>query len=311
MAQENQAPVKNSASGAAQRLLDPAVLSGLANLELIARTLVEGVLIGLHRSPKFGFSQEFAEYRAYNEGDDLRYVDWNVYARTGRTYVKRFKGETSSHLMILMDCSASMGYGSDRASVSKLQYAKYLAASLAYLASQQKDAIGLIQFDESLREYRKPSSRPGQLHSIMHAIDAAQVQGGTEFSVPADQMAAIGAKRGMVAVISDFYTDTESLLQAVRPLGIQGQDLMLFQILDPQELAPEIRSSTLYEDAETGDAIEVSPDYMSQEYPARIQAHIDAIRDTAAAMQADHVLLNSAKPLDEGLRQYIQFRQRR
>ncbi len=301
----------NSHQKATNRLLDPALLMSLSSLELVARMVVDGVLMGLHRSPRFGFSQEFAEYSPYNEGDDLRYVDWNVYSRTGRTYIKRFKGETSAPLMLLMDSSASMGYQSERAAVSKLGYGKFLAASLAYLASKQMDAIGLIQFDDALRTYRKPSSASGQLHAVLHAIDAAQVQGGTVFDVPMKQMMAIGAKRGMVAIISDFYTDTEKLLEAVRPLSIQGQDLVLFHVLDPQEIAPKINSSTLYEDAETGSAVEVSPDYMEQHYPQRIAEHINKIKETAAAMNAHHVLLDSSEPLDKALRQYLQFRQRR
>lgn len=309
MVQEHQ--TQSSPKQTPLRLLDPQILSGLSNLEILARTVVDGVLIGLHRSPHFGFSQEFAEYRAYNEGDDLRYVDWNVYARSGRTYIKRFKGETSAHLMLLMDISASMGYQSKEAAVSKLTYAKYLAACLAYLSSQQKDAVGLIQFDDELRHYLKPSSRAGQFQSVLHAVDAAEVNGGTEFSVPADQMSAIKAKRGMVAVISDFYTDPERLINAIQPLSIQGQDLALFQIMDPHELAPNIKYSTLYEDAETGAAVEVSPDYMSTAYPEKIAAHIASIKDAAAAVNADHIVLNSAEPLDEGLRRYLQFRQRR
>lgn len=301
----------SASKGAPVRLLDPAVLNGLANMELVAKTVVDGVLMGLHRSPNFGFSQEFAEYRAYNEGDDTRYIDWNVYARTGKTYLKRFKGETSAHLMLLMDTSASMGYQSKKAAISKLQYAKYLAASLAYLASRQMDAVGLIQFDEQLKEYRKPSTRTGHLQSVMHAIDAAEVSGGTEFSVPAEQMSKIGAKRGMVAVISDFYSDASSLLDAVRPLGIQGQDVALFHVLDPQEIAPDINNSTLFEDAESGAAVEVSPDFMADVYPEKIAAHIASVKDTCAAINADHVFLDTSQPLDEALRRYLTFRQRR
>lgn len=303
-------PIANT-KGAPVRLLNPAVLNGLANIELVARTVVDGVLLGLHRSPNFGFSQEFAEYRAYNPGDDTRYVDWNVYARSGKMYLKRFKGETSAHLMLLMDTSASMGYQSKRADVSKLQYAKYLAASLAYLASRQMDAVGIIRFDDHLREYRKPSTRTGHLQSVMHAIDAAEVSGGTEFSVPTEQMSKMGAKRGMVAVVSDFYSDAESLLEAVRPLSIQGQDVALFHVLDPQEIAPDIKNSTLFEDAESGAAVEVSPEFMAQVYPEKIAAHIASVKDTCAVINADHILLDTSQPLDDALRRYLQFRQRR
>ena len=154
------------------RLLTPETLAGLANLELVARTAVEGFLIGLHRSPHFGFSQEFAEYRAYAEGDDPRFVDWNVYARTERTYIRRYEGETNTRLMILLDASASMGYSSGK--VSKLQYGKFLAAALAYLAARQHDPVGL----DRVRRRRsastvRPSSRAGSLQGVLHAIDRA------------------------------------------------------------------------------------------------------------------------------------------
>ena len=144
----------------------------MSNLDLVARAAVHGFLNGLHRSPTFGFSQEFAEYRAYSEGDDPRFVDWNVYARTERTYIKRYLGETNTHLVILLDASASMAYTSG--GVSKLQYAKFLAATLAYLAARQHDAVGLIIFDEQVRDHRPPSSRIGRLQTVLHAIDRAQ-----------------------------------------------------------------------------------------------------------------------------------------
>src|SRR4029453_1507994 len=148
-------------STALNRLLSPTTLAGLANLELVARTAVEGFLTGLHRSPHYGFSQEFKEYRAYVEGDDPRFVDWNVYARTERTYVRRFEGETNTRLMLLLDASASMGYTST--TVTKLQYAKFLAAALAYLAARQHDPVGLIVFDEEVRQFRPATRRAGRL----------------------------------------------------------------------------------------------------------------------------------------------------
>src|SRR5437764_2767099 len=151
-----------------QRFLDPAVLASISSLDLVAKTVVDGFVAGLHRSPTFGFSQEFAEYRQYVEGDDLRHVDWNVFARTERIYLKRFKGETNSQLLILLDASASMTYGSGN--ITKLDYARFMAASLAYLSSQQRDASGLIVFDEEIKSYVPPSTRPGQLMRLLHAI---------------------------------------------------------------------------------------------------------------------------------------------
>ena len=166
-----------SSPQALNRLLPPTTLAGLANLELVARTAVEGFLTGLHRSPHYGFSQEFKEYRAYVEGDDPRFVDWNVYARTERTYIRRYEGETNTRLMILLDASASMGYSSG--GVSKLQYGKFLAAALAYLAARQHDPVGLIVFDEKVRQFRPATSRAGSLQSMIHTIDAVTAGGGT------------------------------------------------------------------------------------------------------------------------------------
>jgi uncharacterized protein (DUF58 family) len=290
------------------RFLDPAVLAGLANLELTARAAVEGFLVGLHRSPLFGFSQEFAEYRPYAEGDDPRFVDWNVYARTDRTVIKRFLGETNSHLIILLDASASMGVGEP---VTKLRYGQFLAASLAYLASRQHDAVGTMIFDEEVRDYRPPSGRMGKLQGVLHAIDRARPARGTDLAKPFIRFRQHVTRRGLVAVISDFYCDPEEMLAGVRPLAFKGHDVILFQVLAPAELTPSFRDSTLLEDVETGAAVEVSPRFMAADYPQRIQAHVRAMADAAAGAGADHVLLNTAEPLDQPLRRYLLFRQRR
>jgi len=296
--------------GASMRdLLKPEVLAGLSNLDLIARAVVEGLMTGMHRSPFFGFSQEFAEYRAYSEGDDPRFVDWNVYARTDRTYIKRYIGETNTRLEILFDASASMGFGSG--AVSKLQYAKFLAATLAYLAGRQHDAVGLIVFDEQVREHRPPSSRPGHLQSVLHAIDRATPGTGTELEVPFERFREYQKGRGLVAVISDFYSDPEAVLRGVQPLAYQGQDVILFQLLDPQELRPELKESALMEDMETGETMEVSPLFMSARYRERISEHVDALEKAAMGAGADHMLVDISRPLDEALRNYILFRQRR
>lgn len=290
-------------------MLRPEVLAGLSNLDLVARAVVEGFLTGLHRSPWFGFSQEFAEYRAYNEGDDPRFVDWNVYARTERTYVKRYVGETNTHLALLLDASASMGFGSG--GVTKLQYGKYLAATLAYLASRQHDAVGLIIFDDEVREYRAPSTRTGQLQFILHAIDRAEPGTGTDLKAPFERFHEFRTGRGLVAVISDFYCDPEALLKGVQPLAYQGQDVVLFQLLDPEELEPKMKESALLEDMETGETMEVSPIYMRSDYRERIREHVEALKTSAMRAGADHVLVNIAEPLDAALRSYLLFRQRR
>lgn len=293
----------------ARDLLRPEVLAGLKNLDLVARSVVEGVMIGLHRSPMFGFSQEFAEYRMYNEGDDPRFIDWNVYARTDRTYIKRFLGDTNSHLMILLDASASMGFGGPP--ITKLRYAQFLAASLAFLAARQHDAVGCMIFDEEVRDYREPSTRAGKMQGVLHCLDAATASTGTKFDKPFDKFREQVNRRGLVAVISDFYCDIDSLLSGVTPLAWQGQDVVLFQVLDTRELDPEFRTNVLLEDLETGEAVEVDPAFMREHYPKRIRAHVDDLQKAAAGIGADHVLVNTSDPLDRALRDYLLFRQRR
>lgn len=291
------------------RLLNPAVLASMSNLELVAKAVVEGFVIGLHRSPKFGFSQEFVEYRHYTEGDDPRYIDWNVYARTDRTVIKRFLGETNSHLMLLLDTSASMGFGSG--GTSKLQYGKYLGASLAYLSSRQHDAVGVMLFDDNVIEYRPPASKPGSLQGVIHTLDAAEATLGTDINKPMQRFREHVKRRGLVAVISDFYCDAGELLENIRPLALNGQDVIMFHLLDKDELDPDIKQSTLYEDMETGQAIEVEPTYMKNAYREKIRKHIKSIEEAANGIRADHVLLNTAEPLDRALHNYLTFREKR
>lgn len=290
-------------------LLKPETLAGLANLDLVARAVVTGFLTGMHRSPFFGFSNEFAEYRAYSEGDDPRFVDWNVFARTERTYIKRYIGETNTRLVILLDSSASMGFGTG--AVTKLQYGKFLAATLAYLAARQHDAVGLIVFDDQVREHRPASSRAGRLSGVLHAIDRTMPGTGTDLNIPFERFREIERGRGLVAVISDFYCDPDALLKSVQPLAYQGQDVILFQLLDPQELTPTLKESALLEDMETGETMEVSPIYMSSLYRQRIDAHVESIKTAAARAGADFKLVNITQPLDDVLRSYLMFRQRR
>ncbi len=301
------AAVAASAPGTVRDLLKPEVLASLSNLELVARAAVHGFLNGLHRSPLFGFSQEFAEYRAYAEGDDPRFVDWNVYARTGRTYIKRYLGETNTRLVILLDASASMGYGSGP--VTKLHYARMLAATLAYLASRQHDAVGLIVFDEQVREHRPPSSRIGKLSGVLHAIDRAEPGVGTDLRVPFETFRQFEKGRGLVVVISDFYCVPEAMIKGVQPLAYQGQDVVLFQLLDPQELKPELRESAMMEDMETGESLEVSPIFMRSRYRERIREHIEELENCAAGAGIDHELVNIADSLEGALRNYLLFRQ--
>lgn len=292
-----------------QRFLDPAVLMGLASLDLVARTVVDGFIAGLHRSPDFGFSQEFAEYRAYSPGDDLRHIDWNVFARSGRLYLKRFRGETNTQITILLDSSASMGFASGP--VSKLDYARFLASSLAYIANRQRDAAGLIVFDEEVRDYVAPSTRQGQLARILHAVSRVSAGRSTAFHAPFLHFQQALSRRGIAVVISDFYDDPAAIVRAVEPLRFRGNDLVLFHVLDQRELDPDLHSPVLLRDMETGSALEVAPDYANREYRKRIGAHIDDLRSRARASGAEYFLLTTDRPLDAALREYIAVRQGR
>ncbi len=292
-----------------QQLLDPAILQRLADIELVAKTVVDGFLHGGHRSPQFGFSQEFAEYRAYNEGDDPRFIDWNVLSRTDRVYVKRFLGETNTQLMILLDCSASMGYASG--STSKLDYARFLAAALAYLCTCQHDAVGLILFDEKVREARPAQYRPRHLQSILHVLEHAEPATGTDLEVPLQALTRLLRRRGLVAMISDFFADPKQVVESLRTVAHQGKDIVFFHVLDPAELNPDLRSAALMEDMETGEEMEVSSEFARRVYPGLMQDHIDALRNRVIGEGADYVLLNTAQPLDLALREYLLFRLRR
>src|SRR5438094_1058584 len=200
-----------------QRFLDPATLASIDGLDLIAKTVVDGFVAGLHRSPDFGFSQEFAEYRAYSPGDDLRHVDWNVFARTERAYLKRYRGETNSLLTVLLDASNSMQYTSH--AVSKMDYARYIAASLFYLAiHSQRDAAGLVVFDDDVRNYIRPSTRQGQLARLLSGLELAEPRARTNFAKPIDNLRQFLRRRGMVLIVSDFFGDPEHIVRTVEPL---------------------------------------------------------------------------------------------
>jgi len=291
-----------------QRFLDPNVLAGIASLDLVAKTVVDGFVAGLHRSPDFGFSQEFAEYRAYTPGDDLRHVDWNLFARTERCYLKRYRGETNSQLTVLLDASNSMQYTSGPP--RKMDYARYIAASLFYLAiHNQRDAAGLIVFDNEVREYIKPSTRPGQLVRLFAGLDQAEPRASTSFTEPLKHLQTYRHRRGIAIVISDFYEEPETIVRTIAQLRFHGNDVVLFHILDPQEVLPVLNGSAILVDLETNRKIEVVPEYTKTTYRAKVDAHIEQLRSRARGAGMDYQLLVTNQPLDNALREYLSLRQ--
>jgi uncharacterized protein (DUF58 family) len=290
-----------------QRFIDPKVLAGISGLDLIAKTVVDGFIAGLHRSPNFGFSQEFAEYRAYTPGDDLRHIDWNVYARTERAYLKRYRGETNTLLTVLLDASASMKYSSH--AVSKSDYARYAAAALFYLTTQvQRDAAGLIVFDDEIRDYIRPSNRQGQFHRLLSGLEHAEPQARTDIGKALDHFQEVLRRRGVVIVISDFYEPAGNIVKTLEPLRFRGNEVLLFHVLDPSEIRPRLAGPTTLVEMETQESLEVSAEYARVEYAQKIDAHIEALRDGARGSGMDYHLLATDRPLDEALREYLAIR---
>jgi uncharacterized protein (DUF58 family) len=291
------------------RFLDPAVLAEISSLDLIARTVVEGFIAGLHRSPDFGFSQEFAEYRAYTPGDDLRHVDWNVFARTEKAYLKRYRGETNTEVMVLLDASASMGFSSG--AVRKFDYSKFLAAALVYLAHLQRDSTGLIVFHDDVANFIRPSGRQGQLMRLLHGIDRARLGKRTDFRRPFFELQQFLRRRGITILISDFFESAEKIVHTVEPLRFRGNELILFHVLDRSELEPSLGEPALLVDMESDEALEASPEYARTEYREKIVAHIENLRSKTQAAGFEYFLLTTDRPLDEALREYFTVRQRR
>ncbi len=293
-----------------QRFLQPSVLAGISSLDMVAKTVVDGFVAGLHRSPDFGFSQEFAEYRAYTPGDDLRHVDWNLFARTERCYLKRYRGETNSQLTVLLDASNSMEYSSG--SPKKMDYARFIAASLFYLAiHNQRDAAGLIVFDEQVREVVRPSTRPGQLPRLFAALEKAEPRARTDFAKPLHHFQELLHRRGIAIVISDFYENPETIVDTIAPLRYRGNEVVLFHVLDPEEIRPVLKTSSILIDLETNQKIEVVPEYAKTTYRAKIDAHIEALRSRTRSAGMDYQLLVTDQPLDEVLRRYLTLRKER
>lgn len=298
-------------------MIPPAVLAQLGSLELVARTVVDGVLHGAHYTDRPGFSQEFAEYRDYVPGDDPRFVDWNAYARTDRPLLKLFEGETNTRLLVLFDASASMNaFGEKRdGATTKLRYGAYLAAALALIAARQHDAVGLLAFDQGLRTYVAPRTGRANLQAIYHRLDELTPEGGSDWHEAFSQAASRFAKRGVIAAISDFYCDPADFGHSLRILGSRGHDLVVFHLLDAVERTPRWRQAfgghATLRDVETGNVIEVDANDLRTRYPQRLAAHEEALRRQAGAVGADYVRLNADEPLDRALARYLHFRGRR
>ena len=290
-------------------LLDPAVVARLGTLELKARTIVEGFLSGLHRSPFKGFSVEFAEYRQYIHGDDLSTIDWKVYARSDRYYVKKFEEETNLDCHLMIDVSGSMAYGGHHG-MTKLEYGACLAASIAYLMHRQRDAVGLTAFDERIVSMLPSSSRPGHLRATLLALDRLRPGHATDVAKPLHQLADSLTKRGMVVLISDLLDDPDAVVGGLKHFQFRGTDVIVFHVLDPDEIDFPFDRATRFEDLETGDEVTALPRTVRSHYLREIRSLIEHYRRQLGVSGIDYQLLRTDQPLELALMSYLSTRAR-
>ncbi len=291
------------------RHLDPAVVARIESLELRARTVVEGFLIGLHRSPFQGFSVEFSEYRQYMPGDDLSTLDWKVYGRSDRYYVKRYEEETNLDCRILLDVSASMGYGSH--GVTKHAYTVSLAASLAYLMHRQRDAVGLVAFDDDIATEVPVSGRPGHLRRVLAALDRLEPGRRSDVARPLTRLAAALTRPGLVVVLSDLLDEPEAVLRGLRHLRFRGTDVIVLHVLDPAERDFPFRRVTRFRDLETGAEIRTLASRVRAPYRQAMGEFVAAYERALRLADVDYHLLDTSKPLDSALQSYLAARARR
>jgi len=301
-------PSPPTASFTPARFLDPELLARIGSLELLARAVVEGFMSGLHRSPFTGFSTEFTEYRQYNQGDDLRYLDWRLLGRTDRYFIKKYRADTNTQCHLLIDTSASMNYSST-GSVTKLQYAQFLSASIAYLLNRQQDSVGLVAFDQKVHTHVPARNRTGHMRTIFGHLSKLQAGGETKLADSLHQLAEILTRRGIVVIISDFYDETDQLKDAFQHLRFKGHDLVAFQVLDQNELDFNFDDPVLLlEDAETQEQMPVLPDVVMIGYRARMRRHVEDMRECAAANHVDYELITTKQPLDYALFSFLSRR---
>lgn len=291
-----------------ERFLDPAVLSRIKSLPLVARWVVEGFIAGMHRSPYHGFSLDFAEYRPYSPGDDIRSVDWKVYARSDKFFVKKFEGDTNTRLYILLDCSKSMAFSSQ--TLSKHDYGRFLAACIAYLARRQNDAVGLLTFDSGVKKFTPPRARHHHFHTVLHHLEKSQAGHGTDIAGAMRELATLTRKRSIIVLISDFYQSPEEIAGSLRSFRHRGHDLVLFHILDPVELDPPFEGVATLEDMESGERLVYVPESRNA-YQQRLARHLTQLRKECSEVTIDYELIDTSKPLDAALYRYLSARARK
>lgn len=297
-------PIGRGGAVPGAQFVDPKVLSRIGNLDLLARTVVDGFINGLHRSPYFGASVDFAEHRGYVPGDDIRRIDWRVFARSDRFYVKEYEADSNANFAILLDVSASMRFGSR--GLGKLEYAKYLAASLTYFARRQRDRVGIVTFDEDVVDTVPCSAKHFEL--VLHTLDRARAERRGRMEGPLLKVAEHFMRRGVLVLISDLYEEPDVLLRALGKLRFRGHDLIVFHLLDPAELEFPFDDPAAFEDMETGEQVPIVPEALAAQYRTLIRAHVDALSARCAGQRIDYALFDTSMPLDHALSRFLTAR---
>ena len=288
------------------RFVDPKVLSRIGSLNLLARTVVDGFINGLHKAPYLGVSVDFAEHRGYMAGDDIRFIDWRVFARTDRFYVKQFEADTNANFSVMFDVSRSMSFGSK--GITKLDYGRYLAACLTYFCTKQRDRVGLVTFDDDIVTRIPPSAK--HLDVVLHELDRIDAGRPGAFEAPLFKATEFFKRRGIVVVISDLYEDPQTIVDALKPLRYGGTDLIVFHILDPAEIEFPYDDATSFQDLETGRKLPVVPEKLRSQYRRLVQEHISAISKLCGENRIDYALFNTAMPLDNALFKFLAMREK-
>ena len=290
-------------------LIDPQALMSIRSLELRARAVVEGFWNGLHRSPYHGFSVEFTEYRQYTPGDDPRYLDWKVFARSDRYFIKKYEDETNLRCHLLADQSRSMEFGTR--GYSKAHYAATLAATLAYFLHLQGDAVGLLTFAENVRDYLPARHRHGHLRHLMLALERPAAGQATDLNAPIERITSLIRKRGLVVFVSDFLAPLDRLERNLIALTAGGHEVVVFQVLDPAELNLGLEQAALFVDAESARTLYIDPAAARAAYTQKLAAHNDALRATCEKLGISHHQLTTAQPLEIALFEFVQRRMKR
>lgn len=293
-----------------QRYLNPLTLASLEGLDLQARMVVEGYVSGLHASPYHGFSVEFAEHREYVPGDDIRHVDWKVWSKTDKFYLKQYEEETNLLTYLLLDTSESMGYGSE-GHVTKLQYAQFISASLAYMVLQQQDSVGLATYDDAVRRYLKPAGQPSHLKEMFHLMDVSPSRHKSDMGSVFHDLAERFKKRGVVVILSDLFDDVERTIAGMKHLRHRRHEVIVFHILDPAEVDFPFRSTTLFKGMEGLPDILTEPHALRRAYQEELGVFLDALKKGCRMIDIDYVPMRTDQDLDVALSSYLASRSNR